>query len=590
MIVEDEERTGARDSLRKPTSSTGSSQSQGFRRSYDAAREEARLILEGDFVRLKALKAKETTHQRQYQRERLREPKKQSKRELQNGSAQVAQIKPTEVIPPVLPPLQQGRHRQRTALSTDDHHTREPGHVRSKSEGRVDKRLISTATNTMPQFDAPISAVNAGERWVGVQSKDSFAHLLVTPSTTCEDILSTAAGRMSEAIDVRTAVVLESFSQLGLERPVRRYERIRNVMNSWDSDDQNHVSIVAESDCAASRLEAGEAPRQQPFGTTVQLYHSRKPGKWDKRWLKLREDGQITMSRNENGIDGTNICHLSDCDVYTPTSKQIHKLKPPKKICYALKSQEKSSIFLDSANFVHFFCTKDKVVADKWYRAVQSWRSWYLFNMVGGGQSGHANAVNCVHSGDRPRTGHAKESIPPVPGIFQRPLDLRPGRPSRPSIDKSQRLEADLPGRASQGDGVRPLVDLGPEIPRIDGQSYGSSRTTKSQAPPSAFPGKPLLDSVHPSDPAQAEASPFKATGLLARSASRRSQGGGRSGRGVPGVDGKPLVELHPTSEFTDGSLLRKMEAIAAQQGEMAPKIDRQKRREINVAVGEGFD
>jgi hypothetical protein len=49
-------------------------------------------------------------------------------------------------------------------------------------------------------------------------------------------------------------------------------------------------------------------------------------------------------------------------------------------------------------------------------------------------------------------------------------------------------------------------------------------------------------------------------------------------------------VDLQPTSEFTDGSLLRKIEAISGPETALLPIIDRAKRREIDVSVGEGFD
>ena len=83
----------------------------------------------------------------------------------------------------------------------------------------------------------------------------------------------------------------------------------------------------------------------------------------------------------------SNICHLSDFDIYVPTRRQMSKkVRPPKKICFAIKSQQKSSMFLSTENYVHFFCTNDTNLATRWYKAVQEWRSWYLVHILGEGQ------------------------------------------------------------------------------------------------------------------------------------------------------------------------------------------------------------
>ncbi|KIW14645.1 hypothetical protein PV08_07429 [Exophiala spinifera] len=573
------------------------------RRSLEIAREEARLTLEGDFGRLKALKQEEAQRRRD-EREQRREAAKINARKESVGvvsppdlggpqhtrpTRQGAEEKqhPREAPKPKLRTMViggsdgvlQDRHHKRSSSAMQRQHTVRETHTRSSSTGKMCETRSTMPQAAVPQFDAPISAVNAGERKVKVKCKESIITLAVTPTTTCKEVLRSAALCLTEPIDARTAVLLESFSQLGLERPLRRYERIRDVMNSWDHDDQNYLFIMAQSECAAAGIDDADAPRQQPTGVCLQIYHSHRPGKWDKRWLKLREDGQITTSKHEHGLDSTKICHLSDFDLYTPTSKQLKKLNPPKKLCFALKSQEKSSMFLNGVNFVHFFSTKDKGVAAKWYTEVQSWRSWYLYNMVGEGVQSQPQAV-------RPPTGKSsKESLPPrSAGSFKPLLGVDSGRPS---TETAARHDGVPHRRFSQSNGNRPLLDFGQDRPSLDGRP-GSPRQSRNQSlPPSAYPRKLTIGSTGGST---SEESPFSGTGLIARSASRKSLGRNRPVGGGPGADGKPLVDLAPTSEFTDGSLLRKMEAIAVQQGKTGPKIFRQQGREISVSVGEGLD
>ncbi|KAJ9617840.1 hypothetical protein H2204_013367 [Knufia peltigerae] len=571
-----------------------------LRRSLEIAREEARLTLEGDFGRLKALKQEEA-RRRHDAREQRRERAKIEARQQSLGAVSLSDVRDVQPTRPARygevdkqnyqePPKSKSRtmviggsngshqdqQHKRSSSAVHRQHTVRETHTRSRSTGKESEGRTPLSPTAAPQFDAPISAVNAGERKVKVLCKESVITLPITPTTTCREILRSVAQLLTEPIDARTAVLLESFSQLGLERPLRRYERVRDVMNSWDHDDQHHLFIMAQSECAAAGVDDRDAPRQQPTGVNVQMYHSCRPGKWDKRWLKLREDGQITSSKHEHGLDGTKICHLSDFDLYTPASQQLKKLKPPKKMCFALKSQEKSSMFLEGANFVHFFSTKDKDVAGKWYREVQSWRSWYLYKMVSESMQNRPQLA-------RPLTGtSSKESLPHSAGSSKPLHGVDSGRPS---TDRAARHEGAHHRRLSQSDGPRPLLDFSQERPSVDGRS-GSPRHSKNQGPPpSAYPRKFTIDS---SSGSTSEESPFSGNGLIARSASRKSLGRNRGGGS--GADGKPLVDIAPTSEFTDGSLLRKMEAIAAQQGKTGPKIFRQQGREISVSVGEGLD
>ncbi|EMR82103.1 hypothetical protein ACHAQE_001819 [Botrytis cinerea] len=254
----------------------------------------------------------------------------------------------------------------------------------------------------VPQTDAPISASNAPERRVLIRCKQSSINLPVDGDTTPTDIINSAANIMSTNIDPNTAVLLESYTTLGLERKIRRYEHIRDIMNSWDRDTQNSL-IVEGSDYLDHEedLDASSVPTDAPQDVTVQLYHSQKPGKWNKRYITLLSSGQVFVSKKSgvgmNDKDSMNICHLSDFDIYTPTAQQIRKtLKPPRKNCYAIKSQQKTAMFLSAENYVHFFCTDDHIAANAWYSAVQRWRSWYLVNKKGEGQKKATKTVKTM--------------------------------------------------------------------------------------------------------------------------------------------------------------------------------------------------
>jgi len=212
--------------------------------------------------------------------------------------------------------------------------------------------------------------------------------LTVTTDTTALDIIQSAAKASIKPIDIDEAVLVEDFVMVGVQRSLRRYERIRNVLNSWDNDKQNSL-ILVESGKGRSRgeLDVVGVPPSRPCEESFILDVSQRPGKWDTRTITLHETGQLTMQKDPHKPAGqTNVCHLSDFDIYRPTpERQRTKIRPPKRICFAVKSQQKTTLFESAQDFVHFFCTNDNAMAERFHAAVQGWRSWYLVHVRGDG-------------------------------------------------------------------------------------------------------------------------------------------------------------------------------------------------------------
>ncbi|POR35670.1 Uncharacterized protein TPAR_04133, partial [Tolypocladium paradoxum] len=243
----------------------------------------------------------------------------------------------------------------------------------------------------VPQTDAPTSAINGGDRPITVRCLSSTITLPVTAETSPVDILHATAEVTKHHISPATCLVIECYVVLGLERRLRRYERLRDVLNSWDNDQQNSLLILpCDSAKADDRdLDLASVPRtaDAPPGFCVQLYHSSRPGKWNKRWVTLLDNGQMFASKRPDAgssdKDSTVVCHLSDFDIYAPKESEMRRnLRPPKKFCYAIKSQQKTIVFPNGENFVHFFCTDDDRLAARFYELVHAWRSWYLVNKM----------------------------------------------------------------------------------------------------------------------------------------------------------------------------------------------------------------
>lgn len=374
------------------------------------------------------------------------------------------------------------------------------GHIRSsnKNGDKADlKKMISTPITigtggeaSMPQFDAPISAVNTGERRVIVKSRDFVISLPITPSTTPIDIIHSIKSHEPGTVDVNSSVLVESYKQCGLERPIRRYEHIRDILNSWDTDTQN-VLFVEPGPGGASdeNLNVRSVSQAPPAESSFHMYYSQKPGHWDKSLITLKSDGQIVGKRNKN--ETFNICHLSDFDIYVPTPRQLSRsIKPPKKACFAIKSQQKPSMFMSTANFVHFFATGDKNMARAWYRAVQEWRSWYLVNVMGKGQP----AVSLVKATNSDRTKSLRglqRSAGEANGLAHQPAHGVESSGKQTDLTAAQTLQRHNTHAPRNTSVDRPSTSRG--VAEANGQSLstkpGRTRAaTTSKAPPVSFP------------------------------------------------------------------------------------------------------
>lgn len=98
-----------------------------------------------------------------------------------------------------------------------------------------------------------------------------------------------------------------------------------------------------------------------------------KRGKWNKRWLQLREHG-LWLSKRDNvslsiawlptglsltrpqGRDETLICSLSNFDAYYITRLQ----KTPRPFAFAVKSTDNLSFFENTADYLHMFSCSEK--------------------------------------------------------------------------------------------------------------------------------------------------------------------------------------------------------------------------------------
>ncbi|KAI5294883.1 hypothetical protein KEM52_002959 [Ascosphaera acerosa] len=322
--------------------------------------------------------------------------------------------------------------------------------------------------------NAPVSHPSQETRHALLTFEESFTRVPITPATKARQLLTSASTLLSDKINDRNSVLFETCPGLGLERPIRMYEGLRPVVDSWEADSQSAFSIItnpssdsmveAEKMAAQSGLEAIDAPRRQPETTTFQLHHCTKSEKWHKRYVTLRSDGKMLIAKKEHGKDSTNVCHMSDFDIYCLRRRQGSHFRPHKKYCYAIKSQQKLSMFLSAEDYMHYFCTNDAQVANDFYAAIHAWRSWYLMQLAseerqsssGSGESAPVtpsdhglspiSSPRSATARRNPAIAHQLGSLKPL--ISQESMDLDGADPGASDLDQRLADSSKLVSRA----------------------------------------------------------------------------------------------------------------------------------------------
>ncbi|KAI0044392.1 hypothetical protein FA95DRAFT_1562262 [Auriscalpium vulgare] len=165
-------------------------------------------------------------------------------------------------------------------------------------------------------------------------------------------------------------MLYEVSQDFGMERPVRAFELVSDVTNSWDKDKSANVLLLKKT-TLATLLHPSALPTSSPRCSGYVEWESKR-GKWSKRWLELREHG-LWLSKKDNGKDETFLCSLANFDGYQVT--RLHK--SPKPFVFAVKSTDNLTFFENTADYIHIFCCPEKD-GQKWFEAILLARSYVI--------------------------------------------------------------------------------------------------------------------------------------------------------------------------------------------------------------------
>ncbi|KAF8606849.1 hypothetical protein BDV93DRAFT_395675, partial [Ceratobasidium sp. AG-I] len=191
------------------------------------------------------------------------------------------------------------------------------------------------------------------------------------PSTTAKDVIEVARQRGELEIGGAGGWQLwEQSNECGMERPIRDFEFVNDVLKAWNPEKRVNVLIIRRSPLWGI-LKPENIPSSSPTMSGWVMWTS-KPGKWSKRWLQLKEHC-LFVCKNDKGKDQTFVCGLSNFDGYIVT----HVQRAPKGFVFAAKSTESSGVFEKEEESSHIFSC-DREIGEVWLQKILLARSYIL--------------------------------------------------------------------------------------------------------------------------------------------------------------------------------------------------------------------
>ncbi|KAG6903163.1 hypothetical protein C0995_004711 [Termitomyces sp. Mi166 len=257
----------------------------------------------------------------------------------------------------------------------------EPRSTRSSSEMERPRRSSPTRPPVPPlppdalaiSTSPPTARGPVIQQRVFIGDMQRFNMVEIGPSTNAGDVIEMveAQGSLKGWVGSGDWMVWEVAQDFGMERPIRSFELLSDVQASWNKDKLMNTFVIKLTALAVP-LSRSAIPSSSPTYAGYVEWESKR-GKWNKRWLQLREHC-LWLSKRDNGRDEVLLCSLSNFDAYFIT--RLHKA--PRPFSFAVKSTDKLSFFENTADYLHIFsCGEKEGVV--WMENILLARSYVLY-------------------------------------------------------------------------------------------------------------------------------------------------------------------------------------------------------------------
>ncbi|KAF9174935.1 hypothetical protein BGX20_009050 [Mortierella sp. AD010] len=237
-----------------------------------------------------------------------------------------------------------------------------------------------------PQASAPPTQRLVATR-IYVQTETDFKSLNLAPNSTALDVLHMLQqrGTFGERGDPRYHdrwTVFEYSKEFMIERPLRDFEVILDVMKTWEADKDN--KMICKSFPARNELTAKEVTRlvgpagQESFVRPHGWVHlETKKSKWVKRYLHIT-DTAVYHSKDSKFTGESMLCMLRNFDVY---SVQVPRKKAPTKFGFALKSSDSIHMFeTPEDDYIHYICTETGDSLREWLVGLRAAKGMFMYH------------------------------------------------------------------------------------------------------------------------------------------------------------------------------------------------------------------
>ncbi|KAK0487609.1 hypothetical protein IW261DRAFT_1328168 [Armillaria novae-zelandiae] len=266
------------------------------------------------------------------------------------------------------------RARSRVRSPSRNHTTEDtiPPLPRHSEDRKLTKGGGRTSSEQPRATPVPVLKGVVSQQRIFIGDRQSYNMVEIGASTNAGDVIDMveAQGSLKGWVGTGGWMLWEVAQDFGMERPIRSFELLADVEASWNRDKMVNIFVLKLTNLA-SLLRRTAIPSVSPLHSGYVEWEIKR-GKWNKRWLSLREHS-LFLSKRDNGKDEMFLCSLSNFDAYFVT--RLHKA--PKAFVFALKSTDNLSLFENTADYLHVFSC-NKTDGDRWMERILLARSYVL--------------------------------------------------------------------------------------------------------------------------------------------------------------------------------------------------------------------
>ncbi|KAI9099977.1 hypothetical protein DFS34DRAFT_516615 [Phlyctochytrium arcticum] len=261
------------------------------------------------------------------------------------------------------------------ALEASNTLIRDPRSKQQSNLGGVVEETGSTHQEKVSMLIAKLTEANVKKITTRIYIEDarSFKTLLLTSLMSADQIIYdvTTKFHLEESSDW---TIFELCNDLGIERPLRDWEIVTDVISAWDTSTSINAIVMKKygyKATVAPKSIVGKYPGVQGW-----VYMETKPGKWQRRFFVLRDAGiYFYKDSNQSGSESL-FCGLANFDVYTLSQR---KKKAPTEFCFALRSTNSISYFENKQDYVRYLCVEKQERLYDWVLAIRLAKSEKTF-------------------------------------------------------------------------------------------------------------------------------------------------------------------------------------------------------------------